>query len=355
MKKQIIILVPYMTGFGGTETVITNLFTEYNKSKHNSYDLKLISIGGFDNGAWQDNITDKKIISLNSIRFIRNIQYILFLPILIFLELNKSKNIKAVVSTNPIIWAIAFWIKNIFGMKYDVVSWYHYSPKRKPIKRLLLKSADKYMAISSGVAGQFRDLGIIKEKIKLIYNPVIENERVVMRTNHIAPCKFIYVGRIMLDGQKNIRTLFNCLSKVSGNWNLDMFGAGDISEVMDFAKEKSISKKINIKGFKKNIWDEITSADCLVLTSKYEGFGMVLAEAISVGIPVLSVDCDSGPSDIITNDNGILVEQDDIKGLISSLQKFVNRDYDFSDYGKIKSSISQFYGNHYLKAFINAL
>ncbi|KAE9556815.1 hypothetical protein ATN96_02075 [Companilactobacillus paralimentarius] len=82
---------------------------------------------------------------------------------------------------------------------------------------------------------------------------------------------------------------------------------------------------------------------------------MVLAEAISVGIPVLSVDCDSGPSDIVNEKNGILVDKDDQSAFDVSLQKFINKEYLFRDSRKIKESISNFYSENYFNSFLKSL
>lgn len=349
------IFVPYMTGFGGTETVINNLFAEYNSSSQKKYEMGLVSIGGYSDSGWQKNILNKKIFQFSSKRYLRNIQYILFLPGIMFFEIFMNADIDIIISTNPLMWSLAYSLKKILHRSYKVMSWYHYSPKKKPISNVFLKRSDRYLAISTGVANQFVESGIGKDKIRTVFNPVLRNSSVVQRTKAEEPCHFVYVGRIMLDGQKNLRKIIDGLSKASGNWRLTVFGEGDIQEVSDYMSVKGILNNVSFEGFKRDPWEELSDVDCLLLSSKYEGFGMVLAEAISVGIPVLSVDCDSGPSDIVNEKNGILVDKDDQSAFDVSLQKFINKEYLFRDSRKIKESISNFYSENYFNSFLKSL
>ena len=101
-----------------------------------------------------------------------------------------------------------------------------------------------------------------------------------------------------------------------------------IGEEQDKLEKKILDLKIETKvhlfGFKENVWDYISNAKFLVLSSQYEGFPMTILESLSLGIPVISFDCESGPNEmIINNHNGILVENQNFTELTHKMNIFV--------------------------------
>lgn len=354
MNSKILIFVPFMSGFGGTETVINNLFEEYQNSYPTSNKLVLVSIGGYDSEEWLTSINNKKIVQFSKSKLVRTFEYLMTLPFFLFNEVRHS-DVNVVISTNPIMWMVLYWIKKIFHYKYKVVSWYHYSLEDKPVKHFFMKSADSYLAISTGIAKQITRYGIDDKKIKTVFNPVVKSNISVPRSSGDKPIQFIYVGRIMLDGQKNLRALINALSRVKLKWQLDIYGQGETEKVQEFINSKKLQKQINLKGFKANVWESLGTVDFLVLTSKYEGFPMVLNEAISVGIPVISYNCETGPEDIINDKNGFLVNPCNEDELIKTIEKASKKISIFTDTSVIKKSISKFYSQNYIAVFLNAI
>ena len=331
-----------MTGFGGTETVISNLFKRYNEDSYQKVKLEYINIGGFTDEDWQENIKNNKVIKLSDNKYVRKLQYLAFLPFIMFFILKKYKP-DLVISTNPIIWSIAYMLKPFFKNKYSVVSWYHYSLTAKPVKKTMLNKADYYLSISSGITKELEKNGIKKSSISTIYNPVLTSENNISKSND-GISRFVYVGRVMLNGQKNIKEMIDALSLVKGNWTLDIIGSGEINKVKKYIIEKGIKpNKIKFRGFKSNPWNFINKADFLILSSKYEGFPMTLNEAISRGLPVVSSDCPTGPSDIVNDNNGVLYEVGNVNELRNILQKIVNGEISFKDQQDIKKSINDFY------------
>lgn len=353
--RKIHLFIPYMTGYGGTETVITNLYSEYEKSdQKKDYQFRVTSIGGYENGTWLEKITKKKIIWLSSIKKIRTIQFMLTAPFLLFKEVKRSKS-DVVISTDPRIWFLLSLIKKITRSKFQVFSWYHFSLTSKNIPNFFFKCADGHLAISTGIAKQISEKGVDPNTIKVIFNPILRKNQIVSRTKDNQKIKFGYVGRIMLDGQKNMRSIFDSLAQVKGEWQLDVFGGGDDTEVRNYVKRLGLSKNVTFKGFKDDVWKDIDQMDCLLMASKFEGLPMVLNEAISVGIPVLSYDCPTGPKDIITEKNGLLIPNSDEKAYVSGLQKFCDRKISYSNIIEVKESIEKFYSENYFMTFINAI
>ncbi|MBP0556258.1 glycosyltransferase, partial [Mycobacterium tuberculosis] len=85
------------------------------------------------------------------------------------------------------------------------------------------------------------------------------------------------------------------------------------------AVDLEISDKVVFTGFKSNPYPYIKHAKCLVLSSRFEGFGRVIAEALAVDTPVISTDCPYGPSELLPKQN--LVPVDDIDALAQLLEQ----------------------------------
>lgn len=354
MKKKGLILIPFLTGYGGTETVINNLLNEYNKEKDRyNINLKLYSFGGFINGYWL-NYPNVKIFQFPKERYIRELKYLFLLPFLILYSIIKEKP-NFIISTNPIIWTIAkLCSKVILHKNIKVIAWYHYSYKLKPVNFYCLKKPDHFFTISKSGKQELENLGIKKNYISVVYNPIIPTKKII---NHSHDCnEFIYIGRIEYDGQKNISELFKALGLLRNkSWNLRVYGTGPGKyKLIRLSKRLHISNNIEWMGFIEQPLNKVKYADALVLTSSYEGFSMVLAEAMSRGLYVISSNCPSGPSELINKYSGNLYKLGNIHQLARLLNEVLNGKKIFNPYN-IKKSMSKFYVKNYLQNFISKL
>lgn len=349
MKKGILI-VPFMTGYGGTETVIKNLF-ETRKQHEQPFKLKVYSIGGSFDYSWAKDV-DKDVKWISKSRKIRDLYALTAMPLAIMSYLKRERP-DFVISTNPVIWFLIKKILNLLKSNAPVIAWYHYSISQKPIKKIFLNSADYYLAISSGIKKQLVKSGINPSRIFLIFNPVTTDRHLIKRPKD--KVKFIYLGRLMLDGQKNLRELFKALSKVRGNWSLELYGSEkEAQAVKEYAEKVGIDSKIVWHGFVNNPWEAINDATALVLTSKYEGLPMVLCEAISHGVYTVSANTSTGPEDIVTPDNGKLYPLGKYKELRAVLQSIVNGDH-LPDQSAIQNTAQKFSPDSYVARFNNAI
>ena len=88
--------------------------------------------------------------------------------------------------------------------------------------------------------------------------------------------------------------------------------------------EKGLSQTVHLNKPTNDILEEYSNSAMLVMSSNYEGFGMVLVEAMGCGIPVIAFDCKCGPKDIINHGvNGLLVKNGDIEGLANSMMRLM--------------------------------
>lgn len=135
--------------------------------------------------------------------------------------------------------------------------------------------------------------------------------------------RIICVGR--LNAQKRIDRLISAFSMIADKypeWHVDVFGEGDEkTSLLRQIRNCHLEKRIILHAPTKTIYDEYKKSQFLVLSSAYEGFGLVLIEAMACGLPCVSFDCPSGPSEIIENGvSGLLVKEGDVIDLSSKIE-----------------------------------
>ncbi len=140
--------------------------------------------------------------------------------------------------------------------------------------------------------------------------------------------RVIAVGR--LDYQKGFDRLIQAWEIAQKNesfkdWTLDIFGQGEWQDMLQQMIDKAgLNHNTHINKPTNAIGKEYANSSLIVMTSNYEGFGMVLVEAMACGVPAIAFDCKCGPSDIIDNGkNGLLVKEGDIAGLAEAMMKLM--------------------------------
>ena len=138
--------------------------------------------------------------------------------------------------------------------------------------------------------------------------------------------RVIAVGR--LDYQKGFDRLIQAWNIVYKNgryndWYLDIFGQGEWYDMLqEMISESGLEASVHINHPTNRIVDEYAKSSLIVMTSHYEGFGMVLVEAMACGVPSIAFDCKCGPRDIIRHGrNGLLVSDGDIQGLAEAMMR----------------------------------
>ncbi|GEL07224.1 glycosyltransferase [Salisediminibacterium halotolerans] len=194
-------------------------------------------------------------------------------------------------------------------------------------KFLYNKFSSQVVALSNGVKEDLiSNFQIDKEKLNVIYNPV-EIEYIQKKASEKIDFDFdnkkviVSVGR--LTEQKDFFTLIRAFKIIleKEDAKLIILGKGPQKvELINLCKSLNIEENVIFEGFKSNPYKYIKKADLFTLTSKWEGFGHVIVEAMSLGIPVVSTDCQSGPREIIKNNEyGVLVPVTDYKSLAKEM------------------------------------
>lgn len=217
-----------------------------------------------------------------------------------------------------------------------------------------LKSSDAHLAISSEIAETIKNIDS-NAKVHIVYNPVpTYNGYLIQRPS--SPI-FLYVGRLS-DRDKNITFMLTGLSKLrSKEWQLKIIGSGeDENKLKDLANKLNISNKIEWLGFQKDPYSEIKEVTALLLTSRWEGFSMVLVEANQRGIPVISSDCRSGPKDIvIPGKNGYLYKEGNMNDFIRVISDVIDGKLQFDTPENIAKTAVRFREDVVISNIYNSL
>jgi glycosyltransferase involved in cell wall biosynthesis len=127
-----------------------------------------------------------------------------------------------------------------------------------------------------------------------------------------------------LTGQKGFDMLIRAWADVARehpDWELRIYGNGPKrGELEALVQVLHLGDRVKLMGATRTLGSELASASLFVLSSRFEGFGMVLVEAMSKGLPVVSFDCPRGPAELIHNGvDGVLVPARDVAALARAI------------------------------------
>jgi len=245
------------------------------------------------------------------------------------------------------------------GSKSKIVGWFHdwlYAGStrfKREVKKVLvpflipshLKSADLVLAISSGIAEKIEKFSP-RTPVSIVYNPVLTDdyEKIppVKRSNRPI---FAYVGRLV-NPNKNLKFMFKGLSMLEYDWKLKIIGEGPDEDMLkEYSKKLGIQDRIEWLGFSKEPYELLRDegVTALLLTSNFEGLGLVLIEAISYGIPVISSDCETGPRDIVVEGvNGYLYKPGDLRDFVEKVNGLVTGKLKVASPEEMRKTVKKF-------------
>jgi len=320
---KIALFCPTVSGRGGVESAIRSLMSGFDALGD---DCRLFLLGGSVDKGWLDGIRYTAIGSPEDAKLLRLAKYGTQ-PII---ELMRWKP-DAVIAADMTTLRMAIFARRFSGLrKMPIASWIHY-----PVAKLRMKEhlheANCHLAISRGVADELRAyLPEQADRVFTIFNGLDVDAASLLRRADTPT--FLYVGRLTYDDQKRVNDFLQALSMVRGEFKAKIIGAAPKARAEDgtrlraLADELRLGDKLEWMGWQDDPWRATGSASALVLTSAFEGFGMILLEAISRGLPCISSDCESGPTDIIEDGkNGWLYPVANVDRLAELMQRVVDR------------------------------
>lgn len=178
-------------------------------------------------------------------------------------------------------------------------------------------------------------LVVLTEKSKRDWEKTNNNVYVIPNPSSIKIAEHCYdlsSKRVISLGRLEYEKGFDLLIKawVSVNsiypkWKLDIYGAGSLEESLaEMILQLNLSDSVKLCGTTKNVATEMKSSSFYVLSSRYEGLPLVMLESLACSLPIVAFDCETGPSDIIeNNDCGFLAKNGDIDDLSIQMIKMI--------------------------------
>ena len=239
-----------------------------------------------------------------------------------------------------------FTLPALFGLKVKHICWEHFNFKnnngvkfRDYGRKLAAKYCDYIVTLTQRDKELWeKGLKKINAKIVAIANPVAyENIENIPSLEYKT---VLTVGR--LTHVKGFDLLIIAWSKIAWkvpDWKIVIVGAGE-DELMlkQMAKDLEIEDLIVFAGQQKNMDQFYREASFFCMSSRFEGFPMVLLEAQSYGLPIIAFDCDTGPRELVNSHNGWLIEPESIEKLSMTLLRVMNLD-DQSYNTKVRESL----------------
>lgn len=144
------------------------------------------------------------------------------------------------------------------------------------------------------------------------------------RTARLTSKRILFIGRMVPD--KGYDLLLKVLKKVSeihSDWDFRIIGDGPLkNRILKGIALNGLTEKISILSSTELIAEEYLNSSIYLMTSRTEGLPMVLLEAQACGLPIVSFDCETGPSDIvIDNENGYLIDCFDIDKMVQKISQ----------------------------------
>ncbi|WP_075522636.1 glycosyltransferase [Candidatus Pelagibacter communis] len=336
MNNELILFYPSFER-GGVEKILQNLI-----ENNNSFKINLISTKNalkvIDQKKFKFNFFEVKkkfIIPFFPERFSTAINAM----IILFNIVNQKKKKFVIHSMQSNVAAIIIGIiKNqkviIRNSENAIFSILHAENRLFAFITTLLKIcfynfADGIVTNSVGSGKSLKYFVINRKKIKPIYNPYLKSKN---NKKHLKKNIIINIGR--LRKQKDHSTLikaFQIFSKTNKKYKLLILGKGNLENKL---KQLSIDLKINdkviFKGWKQNTSFYLKNSKLFVFSSKYEGLGNVLIDAINYNIPCISTNCPSGPSEILLNGKGGYLVKSGSPQILAQKMSFAIQNYSLS-------------------------
>ncbi len=319
---------------GGAQRMVINMANEFAARGH-SVDLLVAE----SSGPFSSRVLPKvNVIDLGATRVLRSL-----VPLVKYIKARKPNIVLSAMFHINIITIFAKLAAGSIQTKFVLTERNFFSLRTKArthareiffpfLVRVLYRYADQIIAISRGVADDIATVSKVpRERISWIHNPVISSHEHHALDQNIPDPWFdsinapVIVSSGRLVQQKDHATLLKSFALANQCRNLYLLILGDgplMNSLTSLASDLNIANRVHFVGYVDNPIAYMKRCDVFVMSSKWEGFGNVIVEALLCGLPVVATDCHAGPAEILQNGKyGSLVPVGDVEELCSAILK----------------------------------
>ncbi|MCU4308168.1 glycosyltransferase family 4 protein [Acinetobacter radioresistens] len=326
--KNICFLVGNLNLAGGTEKVTTILASNLDKTKYNVFILNIFdgTKPFFDLDVDVKNsflFSEPVSLKTNLIKIIKKLRSYL-----------RSNSINTLVVVDSI--SCVFTIPSVMGLEVKHICWEHFNYNndmgvltRRMGRYFAALFSDEIITLTNRDVDYWKNNLPVRNHIIAIPNPAPFDINTTISpkfSNRIV----LAIGRLSYEkGYDLLLESWSIVNKSATDWSLILVGDGpEMIKLKHLAQDLGILDSVSFVGRQNNVEIYYKKASIFCLSSRFEGFPMVLVEAQCFGLPVVAFDCDTGPSEIVNEKNGRLVENGNVKDLSKNILELINLNND---------------------------
>lgn len=349
---KIIFILPDITTRGGVERVTSVLANVFVKK---GFDVTIISL--FKRMSVPAFILDEKICltfiteddyNLNGGRIrLLPMQWNAFCKLKRFLDYNQYDLIIAQCFLPAL-----FVFLSGYAKKSVVCDHFKYELYKQPILTLRNYVYNKFIQVVTLTQTDADKYKQVLKQVRVIPNI---SPFSVSDFSNLSHKRIIAVGR--LHRQKGFDLLLDAVKDTFRNfpdWRLDIYGEGELLD--ELKKQRNsfhLQSYVDFKGYTSSVKAEMLRSSIFVLSSRYEGLPMVLLEAMSCALPIVSFKCPEGPADLLANNVGYLVEAENTFALRTALEEMMKDSFLRESYAdREKIAIKEYSADSILKKWM---
>lgn len=311
--KKIVFVITSLQNYGGTERVATFLANELSKY----HDITILS--------QQVDKSSKTFLLNDRVNDVRLKSGTIHFPLAVkrYIKLHSPDLvvIHTMTKLTPALLLLGVKATKLWSLEH--ISYLFFPRLLKVLRKILYPRLSKIIVLTELDKLHYLN---INQNIEVIHNasplpitnkPYDLDSKIVVSIGH-------------LDARKGYDLLLQAWKPIEAlhpDWKLHIYGEGpELDNLKNYCIDNNL-KSVTFMGSTNNPVDAYDSSGIYVMSSRYEGFGLVLIEAQSRGIPTVSFDCPYGPSEIINDGkDGILVPPEDIKHMTEALIELIEND-----------------------------
>lgn len=350
--KKICFSIECINVCGGTERVTSQLASALS----DKYDISILSIEKLSDSLFFEMDEKIKIDYLFNYQIDDNLKKHYFEIVKRIRKYLKNNKINILVTVD--VSQLLFISLATVGLNIKVIAWEQFNSARSKESKVAFLSrkiasnrCDCIVTLTKEDREKYIELFSPKAKVQHIYNPLTPS-LLNKKNNSVKDNTIISVGRLQY--QKGFDMLLEVANilfneyRVS-DWNWIIVGEGTKrKELEKKIQEYDLEKKVLLLGEQRDVSSYLNDSKIFVLTSRYEGFGLVIVEAQYFDLPVISFDCDMGPRELIKEGkNGYLIPCYDIRLMAKKIYELIRDSQKVNEFSENATiNIDQFnFGN----------